>query len=103
MSAAQYRPDAAFPIYGFHRRPALSLRLKRQVRNVANGARNFAMGLRRRMNAMGGGDGEDRGARAAMAVSVVESGQESTVDALEKNDSDIPSEILERAGSAIDS
>ncbi len=61
------------------------------------------MGLRRRMNAMGGGDGEDRGARAAMAVSVVESGQESTVDALEKNDSDIPSEILERAGSAIDS
>ncbi len=55
------------------------------------------------MNAMGGGDGEDRGARAAMAVSVVESGQESTVDALEKNDSDIPSEILERAGSAIDS
>ncbi len=27
--------------------------LKRQVRDVANGARNFAMGLRRRMNALG--------------------------------------------------
>lgn len=32
--------------------------LKRQVRDVANGARNFAMGLRRRMNAMDGRDGE---------------------------------------------
>ncbi len=30
--------------------------LKRQVRNVANGTRNFAMGLRRRMNALGGRD-----------------------------------------------
>lgn len=30
--------------------------LKRQVRNVANGTRNFAMGLRRRMNAMGARD-----------------------------------------------
>ena len=77
--------------------------LKRQVRNVANGARNFAMGLRRRMNAMGGGDGEDRGAGVAMAVSVVESGLESTLDAPEKNDSDMPSEILEQAGSAVDS
>lgn len=28
--------------------------LKRQVRDVANGTRNFAMGLRRRMNALGG-------------------------------------------------
>jgi hypothetical protein len=26
--------------------------LKRQVRDIANGARNFAMGLRRRMNAL---------------------------------------------------
>ena len=33
--------------------------LKRQVRDVANGTRNFAMGLRRRMNAMGGRHGED--------------------------------------------
>lgn len=32
--------------------------LKRQVRNVANGARNLAMGLRRRMNAMDTRDGE---------------------------------------------
>ena len=32
--------------------------LKRQVRDVANGARNFAMGLRRRMNAMDARDGE---------------------------------------------
>lgn len=32
--------------------------LKRQVRDVANGTRNFAMGLRRRMNALGGRDGD---------------------------------------------
>lgn len=32
--------------------------LKRQVRDVANGARNFAMGLRRRMNAMDARTGE---------------------------------------------
>ena len=31
--------------------------LKRQVRDVANGARNFAIGLRRRMNAMGARQG----------------------------------------------
>lgn len=31
--------------------------LKRQVRDVANGARNFAIGLRRRMNAMGSRQG----------------------------------------------
>ena len=35
--------------------------LKRQVRDVANGARNFAMGLRRRMNAMDVRSGEGRG------------------------------------------
>lgn len=35
--------------------------LKRQVRDVANGARNFAMGLRRRMNALGNRDGIDTG------------------------------------------
>ena len=34
--------------------------LKRQVRDVANGARNFAMGLRRRMNVMAARDGGDR-------------------------------------------
>lgn len=33
--------------------------LKRQVRDVANGTRNFAMGLRRRMNALGGREGGD--------------------------------------------
>jgi hypothetical protein len=32
--------------------------LKRQVRDVANGTRNFAMGLRRRMNALGGREGD---------------------------------------------
>lgn len=32
--------------------------LKRQVRDVANGARNVAMGLRRRMNALGNRDDE---------------------------------------------
>lgn len=35
--------------------------LKRQVRDVANGARNFAMGLRRRMNALGIRGGDDMG------------------------------------------
>lgn len=35
--------------------------LKREVRNVANGARNFAMGLRRRMNALGNRDSIDTG------------------------------------------
>lgn len=32
--------------------------LKRQVRDVANGTRNLAMGLRRRMNALGGRDAD---------------------------------------------
>jgi hypothetical protein len=32
--------------------------LKRQVRDIANGARNFAMGLRRRMNALDARNGE---------------------------------------------
>lgn len=40
--------------------------LKRQVRDVANGARNFAIGLRRRMNALGNRDGD--GADDASAV-----------------------------------
>ena len=35
--------------------------LKRQVRDVANGARNFAMGLRRRMNALGIRESDDTG------------------------------------------
>lgn len=38
---------------------------KRQVRDVANGARNFATGLRRRMNALGGRDDGDRDVTAA--------------------------------------
>jgi len=35
--------------------------LKRQVRDVANGARNFAIGLRRRMNPLGNRDSFDTG------------------------------------------
>nr|WP_297383452.1 DUF1845 domain-containing protein [uncultured Roseateles sp.] len=35
--------------------------LKRQVRDVANGARNLAMGLRRRMNALDARDGGEQG------------------------------------------
>ncbi len=49
--------------------------LKRQVRDVANGARNFAMGLRRRMNAMDGRDGEGgsgAGRQEAVAVSAAD-------------------------------
>jgi hypothetical protein len=45
--------------------------LKRQVREVANGARNFAMGLRRRMNALGSRDGEE-GAGGDTAPEAVE-------------------------------
>ncbi len=41
--------------------------LKRQVRDVANGARNFAMGLRRRMNALGSRDSVDTGDVPAVA------------------------------------
>ena len=39
--------------------------LKRQVRDVANGARNFAMGLRRRMNALDARDAPSRAGKAA--------------------------------------
>lgn len=49
--------------------------LKRQVRDVANGARNFAMGLRRRMNAMDArsGEGRSEGSRPeAVAVGVAD-------------------------------
>ena len=46
--------------------------LKRQVRDVANGTRNFAMGLRRRMNALGGRDGVDRAADDAAPEAAAE-------------------------------
>ena len=39
--------------------------LKRQVRDVANAARNFATGLRRRMNASSNGETDDRAPRPA--------------------------------------
>lgn len=50
--------------------------LKRQVRDVANGARNFAMGLRRRMNAMDARNGDSRseGSRQEAVVGSVEDG-----------------------------
>ena len=54
--------------------------LKRQVRDVANGARNFAMGLRRRMNALDArsGEGRSEGSRPeAVAVGVADGGNES--------------------------
>lgn len=66
--------------------------LKRQVRDVANGARNFAMGLRRRMNAMDARTGEGRGegsrpeaAAESVAVGVDESGtqRDSSLDPTE--------------------
>ena len=43
--------------------------LKRQVRNVANAARNFAMGLRRRMNALGTRESADASDEAVEAES----------------------------------
>lgn len=48
--------------------------LKRQVREVANGARNFAMGLRRRMNALGSRDGEESAGSEAAPEAVEEEG-----------------------------
>jgi predicted DNA-binding protein (UPF0278 family) len=50
--------------------------LKRQVRDIANGARNFAMGLRRRMNAMGARDGEGRSADGRQKTAVVDRADE---------------------------
>lgn len=59
--------------------------LKRQVRDIANGARNFAMGLRRRMNAMGARDGEGR----SMDVRQEGVAVESTDRPGEKGDGDV--------------
>ncbi|MGQ0599974.1 DUF1845 domain-containing protein [Aquabacterium sp.] len=52
--------------------------LKRQVRDVANGARNFAIGLRRRMNAMGTRQGgiDDRGQAVAAQALEASSGHD---------------------------
>ena len=47
--------------------------LKRQVRDIANGARNFAMGLRRRMNAVGAHASEVRRADGRQVTVVVDS------------------------------
>ena len=57
--------------------------LKRQVRNVANGTRNFAMGLRRRMNALGNLDSIDTG---DVSVSVTpEQGEAADVQVVSQN------------------
>lgn len=61
--------------------------LKRQVRNVANGARNLAMGLRRRMNAMDTRDGEPphEGAaeREGLAADLATEGGDAAADPLD--------------------
>lgn len=54
--------------------------LKRQVRDIANGARNFAMGLRRRMNAMGAREGEGRSAEGRQEAVVVDSADDSRAE-----------------------
>ena len=54
--------------------------LKRQVRDIANGARNFAMGLRRRMNAMGAHEGESRRANGRQESVVEDSADEPIAD-----------------------
>ena len=51
--------------------------LKRQVRDVANAARTFATGLRRRMNASSSGETDDRAPRSAVS----EPGDAATGDA----------------------
>ena len=77
--------------------------LKRQVRDVANGARNFAMGLRRRMNAMDArtGEGGSQGSRpdtvaGGVADGANESGtlRDSSVDPTEAG-ADAPPEALD--------
>ena len=68
--------------------------LKRQVRDVANGARNLAMGLRRRMNAMDARGSESRGEETRhgeVAVEIADNSDESgatgdaVVDSTEKS------------------
>ena len=59
--------------------------LKRQVRDVANGTRNFAMGLRRRMNALGGresGDGVSTDAGDDLPLLDAEAVSEAPADAV---------------------
>ena len=61
--------------------------LKRQVRDVANGTRNFAMGLRRRMNALGGresGDGVSTDAGDDLPLHDPEAVSEAPADAVEE-------------------
>jgi hypothetical protein len=52
--------------------------LKRQVRDVANGTRNFATGLRRRMNALGGRDARSEDTGTADAAGDAEETSPST-------------------------
>ena len=54
--------------------------LKRQVRDIANGARNFAMGLRRRMNAMGAHASEGRSANGRQETVVVDGADEARAE-----------------------
>ena len=77
--------------------------LKRQVRDVANGARNFAMGLRRRMNAMDArtGEGGSQGSRPDSVAGGVTDGanesgtlRDSSVDPTEAG-ADAPPEALD--------
>lgn len=53
--------------------------LKRQVRDVANGTRNFATGLRRRMNALGGPGGRGESGSPGKSDAGVEETPPSTV------------------------
>jgi len=79
--------------------------LKRQVRDVANGARNFAMGLRRRMNAMDARNGEDGsgvGRQEAVAVAAADGVDEPGAegDATESHSGARLSEVVENAAPA---
>lgn len=83
--------------------------LKRQVRDVANGTRNFAMGLRRRMNVMDARVGEGRGEGSrqdAVAEGVVDGANatggegEATADPTEAS-AEHRAEVLEGAAPSI--
>lgn len=72
--------------------------LKRQVRNVANGTRNFAMGLRRRMNALGNLESIDTG--DVSAVREQEVAAEVQADSLGGGDAQNSTKIFQLADHA---
>ena len=82
--------------------------LKRQVRDIANGARNFAMGLRRRMNAIGAHANEGLSANGRQETVAVDSAKkpraegDGAVESVEMNSDTRLSEALESDRPSVD-